>query len=529
MDHLTIREAHKAFKANQFTSRELVEHYYRRISLYDRKGPALNSILAIPADSALERAQELDKHLQRTGNFVGALHGIPVLIKDQAETEGVVTTYGSKVFNGNVPDTDATLVQRLKDAGAIIIAKTTLPDWATSFNSASSVSGVTKNPFDLSRDPGGSSSGTAAAIAADFAILGLGEDTGGSIRLPASFCGLVGIRCTPGLVSRAGLAPLVVPQDTPGPMTRRVRDAALMLDVIVGFDEKDPYTTAAVVAGKPRGGSYAAHLDPKAIRRARLGILRSVFGSDSNPDYKEVNRVIQLATDILKKNGTTAIDIEIPRLDELIATSSLYDIRSRSDLDRFLAIKRPGLTCHQILIERQYHPSCDLFEDLARGPEDPTRDLRYAARIEAQLEFQRVIMQTIETHKLDAIVFPDAKIAAPLTSDVLEGRWPALRFPINTLIASQARLPAVTVPVGLTEGGLPVGLELMGLLYREQCLLELAHGIEDLMKFNAVPNLEGKSQEEFEGESKGDWTKNLSKHWWGHWWKSWGRNQRKNR
>jgi Asp-tRNA(Asn)/Glu-tRNA(Gln) amidotransferase A subunit family amidase len=289
-----------------------------------------------------------------------------------------------------------------------------------------------------------------------------------------------------------------------------------MLDVIAGFDEKDAYTTAAVVAGKPRGGSYAAKLNRKTIQRAKLGVLRSVFGPESIPEYREVNEVIRRAISILKKRGATVIDIEIAGLDELIAASSLYDIRSRSDLDRFLATKRPGLTCHKILVERDYHPSCDLFEDLARGPEDPMQDLRYASRIEAQLEFQRVVMQTIETHKLDAIVFPDAKIAAPLTSDVLEGRWPALRFPINTLIASQARLPAVTVPVGLTESGLPVGLELVGLLYREQHLLDLAYGVETFVKFKGVPNLGEEPQKVVEEGSRRNcrktWRKNWRKH-----------------
>ncbi|KAL3476828.1 amidase signature domain-containing protein [Aspergillus californicus] len=327
------------------------------------------------------------------------------------------------------------------------------------------------------------------------------------------------------MVSRAGLAPLVAPQDTPGPMTRKVVDAALMLDVIAGFDEKDPYTMAAVVAGKPRGGSYAANLNRNSMQRAKLGVLRSVFGAESTPEYKEVNEVIRRALDILRKRGTTVIDIEIAGLDGLIAASSLYDIRSRSDLDRFLATKRPGLTCHQMLIDRQYRPSCDLFEDLARGPEDPTQDLRYASRIEAQLEFQRAAMQTIETHQLDAIVFPDAKIAAPLTSDVLEGRWPALQFPINTLIASQARLPAVTVPVGLTEGGLPVGLELVGLLYREQHLLDLAYGVEAFVEFNGAPNFGEESQKVEQGSKKK--CRTTWRNSWKHWWKRLGKNQRK--
>lgn len=208
--------------------------------------------------------------------------------------------------------------------------------------------------------------------------------------------------------------------------------------------------------------------------------------------------------DILKKSGPTAIDTEIPRLDELIATSPLYDVRSRSDLDRFLAMKRPGLTCHQILMEHQYHPSCDLFEDLARGPEDTQRKISGTPHAsKPSLNSSASSCRPSKHTNWTPSSFPDAKIAAPLTSDVLEGRWPALQFPIITLIASQAKLPAVTVPVGLTEGGLPVGLELMEVLYREQCLLQLAYGVEALVKFNAVPNLGGEVAGKVRGRIEG--------------------------
>jgi amidase len=199
--------------------------------------------------NALAEADRLDDFLSRSRTFVGPLHGIPVVVKDQAETKGVVTTFGSIALDGYIPQEDATVIAKLKEAGAIILAKSTMPDFATSGFGFSSKSGETKNPYVLERDPGGSSSGTGAAVAANLATVGIGEDTGGSIRAPASFNNLIGVRVTPGLISRTGMSPLVVFQDTAGPMTRTVTDAAILLDAMVGYDPRDPYTAAYAIAG----------------------------------------------------------------------------------------------------------------------------------------------------------------------------------------------------------------------------------------------------------------------------------------
>ena len=364
-------------------------------------------------------------------------------------------------------------------------------DFATSWHSTSSVSGITKNPFDLARDPGGSSSGTGSAISANLAVLGVGEDTGGSIRVPCSLCGLAGIRCTPGLISRTGLSPLVVSQDTPGPMARTVHDVALMLDVMVQFDPADPYTTAAPIAGKPRGGSYAANLASKDISRARIGVLRSAFGPDSDPDCMSVNRVVQKALQTLRDSGTTLVDIEIPDKDAYINMSRVNAIESRSNLDRFLLKKRPDVvtSVERIKEEKTYHPNLGLFELVAAGPRDPTDDPTYAKRLEARGEFQRLVMSVLVKNEVDAIVFPDCQIPSPLITDVLSRRWSPSEFPTNTQLAALARLPAVTLPVGFTVSQLPVGLELMGLLYQEQHLLELAFGVERLTKARRAPQL----------------------------------------
>ncbi|KIW20711.1 hypothetical protein PV08_01288 [Exophiala spinifera] len=492
---LTVLAAHDGYKSGRFTARQVVEYYLDRIQRLDKdpNGPNLNSILAV-STTALAEADALDAHLKSTSSLKGGLHGIPVVIKDQADTKGLTTTYGSIVAKDNVPKEDAALVARLKAAGAIVLAKTTMPDWATSWHSTSSISGVTKNPYDLVRDPGGSSSGTGTAVAADLGLLGVGEDTGGSIRLPSFFCGLVGLRCTPGTISRFGLSPLLVPQDTPGPMCRTVTDAALMLDVLAGFDERDPYTATAVIAGPPKGGSYAANLSMERIKSARLGLLEGTLGPDSDPACHSVNKVINSALKTLQDNGTTLVDVRIPDLAQILSLTFTYPQRSRSDLDAWFARHTFLKTDTKAIYgSKQYHPALDLFEDIALGPGTPERDPTFTSRLLARDRLQQAIISLMAKYELDALAFPDCQIPAPLLKDALAQRWPADTFPTNTLVASQSLMPAISVPVGLTQDqtapGLPVGLELLGLPYREQTLLELAYGVERIVAARQPPPL----------------------------------------
>src|ERR1700729_903104 len=288
----TIRDIQAAYLDGRLTCVQLVQAYLDRIAAYDQSGPALNAFVKLNP-VALEEAAALDMMLVQNKTLVGPLHGIPVAVKDQAETRGIETRFGSVALSGYIPEKDATIVTKMKAAGAIILGKTAMPDFATSWFGYSSVNGETKNPYDLARDPGGSSAGTGAAIASNLAAVGIGEDTGGSIRLPASFDNLVGVRVTPGLISRKGLSPLVVFQDTAGPMGRSVKDTAIVLDAIVGYDPADPYTTAYVIAGHK--GSYTDHLDPNGLKGARIGVLKEAFGSDSDPDCAEVNKVVRAA------------------------------------------------------------------------------------------------------------------------------------------------------------------------------------------------------------------------------------------
>ncbi|RFU26567.1 hypothetical protein B7463_g9770, partial [Scytalidium lignicola] len=492
IEGLTIASAQAAYKAGTYTCHDLISAYFARIKALDTdpNGPRLNSILA-QSRTALDEALALDAYLKDSRQFVGSLHGIPVLVKDQVETKGLVTTYGSVVAKDHVPSEDAMLVKKLKAAGAVVLAKTTMPDWATGWFSTSSISGMTRNPYALDRDTGGSSSGTASAIAANLAILGLGEDTGGSIRLPSSYCGLVGLRPTPGMISRSGLCPLIKAQDTPGPMTRTVEDAALMFDVLVGFDAADPYTSTAILAGPPVGGSYAATLESNKalITKSRIGVLRSAFGDSKEPEYAAVNGVIESAFKTLADSGTTFVDIEIPNLAHYLSFTPTYITESRSQIDTYLSTTSPTIptTVSAIHASSLAHPALQLFADIATGFETPTSDLQLAQRLLDRDTLQNLVISVMATHDLDAIAFPDSKIPAPLHSDI--NRWSPFEYPTNTLLASQARMPAITVPAGRTEQGLPIGLELVGLHYREQKLLELAYGIEKLVGRQMAPKL----------------------------------------
>jgi len=370
----------------------------------------------------------------------------------------------------------------------------TAQDFAASFNSASSLSGITLNPYKTIRETGGSSAGTGAAIAANMGLIGVGEDTGGSIRVPASFCNLVGLRPTVGMISRAGLSPLVKTQDTPGPMTRTVRDAALMLDIMVGYDTKDPYTASVKVAGPPRGGSYASNLSDVPLTKCRIGVLNSVFGREHSAECNSVNDVVRESLSRIATTGATLIDIDIPDIDYYINLSSTYFSRSRFDIQNFLEAHPiiKDVSFESIHSSKKYHQALPLFENMGapKSFKHPYEDPDYAKRLEVQQDFQRLIIGVMAVHNLDVIAFPSVQIPAPFVSDVV-GTLFRHHFPTNTSIASQLHHPAISIPVGFTEkSGLPVGLEFVGLPYSEQKLLELAYGVESLMKARKAPVFE---------------------------------------
>lgn len=367
----TIDAIHTAFRAKTLTAKALVEAYLDRIEALDKKGPALNATVTINPE-ALDAADAPDAAFAKDGTFVGPLHGIPVVVKDQVETKGLMTTFGSIAQDGYLTADDATAIKKLKAAGAIVLAKTAMPDYATSWFGMSSHAGEQKNPYTLDRDPGGSSSGTAAAVAANLGTVGIGEDAGGSIRLPASFTCLVGVRVTPGLISRDGMSPLVVFQDTAGPMARAVKDAALLLDALIGFDPRDEYTTAAVI-GSPKG-SYVEAMDAGSLAGARLGVVRNVFGDPATEDGAAINAVVDAAMGKVAAAGTTLVDVEIPDVLEHIVETSLYLTHSRHDLTGFSPAGRCRCIRSRPSAEAgKYEKTLDLLELVFDGPLHPER------------------------------------------------------------------------------------------------------------------------------------------------------------
>ncbi len=475
LQEATIGSVHRALRSGDLTAAQLIDLYLRRIDAYDRRGPELTTIITIN-ERASEQAADLDRRFRESHRFVGPLHGVPILLKDQIETADVETTFGSMAFKGYQPKRDAPLVTRLREAGAIVLAKTVLPDFATSWWALSSAGGETKNPYALDRDPGGSSSGTGAAVAANLGLVGVGEDTGGSIRVPSSFCNVVGVRVTTGLISRTGMSPLVACQDTAGPMTRTVADAARLLDVMVGYDPADPYTASAV----GREG-YSHGLLEDALAGARIGIVREAFGSDDDPEMSSTNRAIDRALIEIAAAGAEIVDdVRVPDLMDFIVKTSLYIVESRHDFNAFIAERpdAPVRSFDELYETKQYHPGLDLMEAIAGGPSDPEEDPAYFRGLAARQDFRRTILNVMAEHSLDAIAYPDVQLPAPLKSDVRAGRWTTLTFPTNTLIASQSDLPAVSVPAGVTEAGLPVGLQLVGRPYDEAKLLGYAFAFE---------------------------------------------------
>lgn len=474
----TIDDIHAGYENGDLTCEELVDRYLDRIEAYDANGPELNAIITVN-DNALDRAAELDERFADNGP-VGPLHGIPFVVKDQVETADITTTFGSEAFSNYTPTEDATMISHLRDAGAIILAKTNLPDWATSWFGYSSAIGRTKNPYDLDRDPGGSSSGTGAAVAANLGAVGIGEDTGGSIRLPASFNNLFGIRVTPGLLSRTGMSPLVVSQDTPGPMARSSKELAIVLDVTAGYDSDDEYTAVNELTDDP--GSYVDQLNADELDGTRIGVLKNAFGDTADEKSRVVTEKVEEAIEMMNTAGAEIVDpVSVPDLEEHLTSTSLYLLQSKRDLNDFFASRpeAPVDSVAELYETDQYHEILDLFIGIAEEcPADPESDPDYWEAVASQLKFQRDVLNVYARNDLDILLCPDVQVVPPKAEAIESGDLDTLTFPTNTVLASQSGLCAVSVPTGLTDTGLPVGVELIGKPYAEAKLLSVAYAFE---------------------------------------------------
>ena len=344
----TVPQLQAALTAGTVTSRDLISMYLARIDAYDQRGPALNAI-SITNGNALTEADARDAE-RRTGAPRGPLHGIPVIVKDNYDTTDQQTAAGSRSLAGWVPPDDAFLVKKLRAAGAVIIAKSNMHEFAYGITTLGSLFGQTRNPYALDRNPGGSSGGTGAAIAANFAAVGMGSDTCGSIRIPASHNSLVGIRGTQGLASRSGIIPLSSTQDIGGPIARTVTDLAIVLDATVGYDPADAQT-AASLGNIPK--SYTDYLQLTALRGARVGLLTALLGTD--PADAEVAAVVRGAVEEMKGQGAEIVEVSIPDLTELLRdrANGFLLIRQdfKFDLNAYLAAhpSAPVRTLEEVL------------------------------------------------------------------------------------------------------------------------------------------------------------------------------------
>jgi amidase len=489
-EELTIEAFHRAIRSGATTATALVDWYLTRIHTDNTAGAQIQAVVTVNP-RAREDAVARDAHFADTGELSGPLHGVPVLVKDQAETAGLRTTFGSILFEDYVPESDATVVTKLKDAGAIILAKTAMCDFAAGWFSSSSMTDHTKNPYDLTRESGGSSAGSAAGLAANFGLVGIGEDTGGSIRIPASFNNLFGLRVTTGLISRNGFSPLVHFQDTAGPIGRTVGDIATLLDAIVGYDPTDPFTVTAAIPRTSRG--YAAALgDDVPLASWKVGVLETGFGADHNSDAEPVNLVVRAAIARLEDLGVSmSAGLHIDGLTEWIASTSVYVRQSKSDINRFLADRptAPVSSFMEIYNSQQFHPLNDLFHGIAAGPETTEGDVEYLQQRLNQEHFRRLVLNLFASQDVDFIVYPTVQVIPPTRDELTAQKYRALTFPTNTVIGSQAGLPALTIPVGFTGDGLPVGMELLGTPLAEMKMLQFARAWERASSPRQAPSM----------------------------------------
>ena len=461
----SIDELQAALTSGKVTSVQLVERYTTRITLYDVGGPRLNAIIAINPN-ARATAAALDRE-RAAGRVRGPLHGIPIVIKDNFDTADMPTTGGSIALATSQPARDAFQVAKLKDAGAIILAKANLQELAAGIVTVSSLGGQTKNPYDLTRNPGGSSGGTGAAVAASFAAAGMGTDTCGSIRIPSSHNNLTGLRPTRGLSSRGGVIPLSHTQDVAGPIARSVRDVARLLDATVGADPDDAVTQLG--AGHiPR--SYVDGLATATLKGTRVGVLKELFGD--TPDDAEVTGIVNAATARMQAAGAEVVDIAVPGLAELMRSSSVIDAEFKFDLADYLAVHpgSPVKSIGDIMSLGLYH--VDLDVNFRRRNAIVSRDTdTYRASLARQRELADAMLAAMDAAKVSFVVYPPIRRKAALIGEPQPGGN-------NCQLSASTGFPALVVPAGFTPDGLPVGIEMLGRPWSEQELLSAGLALE---------------------------------------------------
>lgn len=502
LETATIAQLEAAMKNGSLTSEKLTEAYLARIAAYDKQGPTLNTVIVLNP-KALETAKALDLELKTRGPR-SPIHGIPIVLKDNYDTADLQTTAGSQMLEGWIPEKDAYTVKKLRDAGAVILAKVNLSEFAAGGsvgvpreigsppNGFSSAGGQTRNPHDPTRGPAGSSGGTGAAIAAAFAQFGMGSDTGGSIRGPSSVNGIVGIKPTNGLLSRAGIVPLALTFDTGGPMARSVEDLAVALGIMTGVDPADPLTQTS--EGKFQK-DYTKFLKTGSLKGARIGVARDFMGKDP-----EVDRVTDEAIATLKSLGAEVIDpVKYPDYMMQARTGIFLTVLNadfKAQITNYLShVTKPGLP-------KNFHDLVTLSNDPAFGYRSPEKaaGLKYTESVALELDdplyrtahdqglgmIKSAVLAVFAKNKLDAIIYPTGPRPAALIARTVPLTGATLGDSA-TSIANMTGFPDLIVPAGMTKDGLPVTISFLGTAYTEAKLIGYGYDFEQATKARVFP------------------------------------------
>ena len=475
----SIFEIAKALENEETSSEALVDYYLERIGRFDKNGPAFNSILTVNPNAKSEAAQ-LDAN-RKKGSAKGLLYGLPLLIKDNVNTTDMPATCGSKVLANFFPKKDAFVIKKLKEAGAILLAKTTLSEFTKHGLTCGSLFGQTKNPYDLTRTPGGSSGGTGVAVSANFGVAGIGSDTMNSVRSPCSACCIVGIRPTTGLWSRFGFIPMSEMQDTGGPMARSVADAAVLLEACQGYDPADPVSAQQIGIA---GGSYTSRLTKDSLKGKRIGMLLTNFGSDS-----EVRAAMENSVKIMRDMGALLVDIEVPEF-EISGIYRDYDVQiyeSEALLNRyFMENEAPVSSLKELVKMGAADKYAQPLLEQCVSIENPLEQPDYFKRKFNTQKLRELVFNVMAENGLDAMCYPHQQILVEkIGTGSQAGR--------NGIFASIIGFPAITLPGGFSSPdndaplGVPIGIEFLGRPWSEFMLIEMAYSFEQASQFRKHP------------------------------------------
>jgi len=469
---VSISELQDALSEGRVSSVELVDSYLERIAAYDKQGPALNSIIRINPE-ARGIAAQLDAE-REISEIRSPLHGIPILVKDNYNTTSMPTTGGSVALADFIPSENSTQINNLIEAGAIILAKTNLHEYAYGITSVGSLVGQTRNPYDIRRVPGGSSGGTGAAVAASFGAIGLGSDTCGSIRIPSSFNNLVGLRPSKGLSSIYGVMPLSHTQDVAGPLARNSKDLAILLDVVVGYDEKDEATGIMLYQESPE---FVRNLDSVNLEGLRIGKLQSYF------DRADVvtRRTIESMLEHLEQQGAEVVEIEIPEADSLIDQSALIGHEFKNDLNQYLALfaSEEVMNLDYIVDRGLFHKAVE--GALSRSSASVFNETEYSQAVAVRNELRELVESVLIENQLDVLVYPPIAELPVIIGESQPGN--------NCSLSANSGLPAISLPAGFSDTGLPVGMELLGVYLSDVRLVSIAHALEESKQSRQPPSV----------------------------------------